>query len=278
MEFIFNILLLLCLFGYGILGEAQLSLKRICGLRDSSGEYKNLDLKIYDSEKKSLNKFLKIEFIGSNGNHHYTLDYQKKINKTFTVVLFDAHFDAKPTSDRIHCGNWVNFAYKNNPYLKKIVAIGMTKGVKFEMAPAWCNYEFIKSGRYIIFPAVKGKSYFKDNVIPEVVAGYSDRCEFDGIGRFFGNPGYYVLWNTPSYDNIRKFIEKGAGVYITIDLDVLKDVKTPYGSGRMDINAVTGIIKNIKNDYEIVGVDICGTDDISSKTDFEEILKCFRKT
>jgi len=277
MEFLLNILLIFFLFGYGIVNEAQLSVRRICGLSAAGGVCENLDLNRYNSEKNALKKSVKIEFIGTNGNHQRILDLIKKINKPFTVVMFDAHSDAKPNPGKIHCGNWVNFAFKENPYLKRIITIGITKGIRFEMAPSWCNYELIKSGKHVIFPALKVRSYFKDSKIPSTVSDLSDKCEFDYIAKFFGSPGYYVLWETPSYDGIRRYIENGDSVYITIDLDVLQGVKTPYGSGKMNISTVSEIIKNLERDYKIYGVDICGTDDISSKADFEEILKCLRK-
>jgi len=276
MEFFLNILLFIYLLGFGIISEAQLSVKRICGLKDAAREMKSYDLNIYDNEKTAIEKSLKIKFafMGTNGNHHHTLPLIKEIDKPFTVVMFDAHSDAKPNPGKIHCGNWVDFAFKENPYLKRIITIGITKGLRFEMAPSWCNYELIKSGKHVIFPALKVRSYFKDSEIPSTVLELSDKYEFDYIAKFFGSPGYYVLWKTPSYNGIRRYIEKGDGVYITVDLDLLKDVKTPYGNGITDIDSVVDIIKNLKNDYKIVGIDICGTDDISSKPAVEKILKC----
>ena len=76
---------------------------------------------------------------------------------------------------------------------------------------------------------------------------------------------------------IKSFIEPGRYVYISIDLDVFKNVRTPYGSGKIDVAEACGIISALGKDYKIAGVDICGTDDTSSKPAFEEILKCLRK-
>jgi len=277
MELSLNILLLLCLLCYGIMDQTQSSVKRICGLRDAGSECRNFDLSIYSGEKKSLEKPLKIEFTGTNGNHQHTLDMIEKINEPFTLVLFDSHFDAKPKRNKIHCGNWIDFALGKDSYMKRVVAIGVSKGIKFEMAPCWCNYDFIKTGKYVVFPALGYESYFKDSEIPAAVYASSKKCEFDYISQFLGSPGYYVRWNTPSYRGVKGFIETGSNVYISIDLDVLKGVKTPYGSGRMETGAVCDLIKNLGRDCKIVGVDICGTDDVSSKTAFEEILKCLWK-
>ncbi len=275
MGIIFNILLLLFLFGYGVVQETQMSIKAICGIRGAAEEYRALDTSGYGSNKPQHKKSPAIEFLGTNGGHQRTLEFQKKVDKPFTVLMFDAHSDAKPYSGKLHCGNWVNSAFAQNPHLNRIVTIGVSKGIRFEMAQTWCNYELLKSGKQVIFPATSVKSYFKDEKIPAAVYALSDGCEFDGLGKFFGAPGYYLKWKTPSYDAVKKFIPAGDEIYITIDLDVLKDVRTPYGSGRMGVSAVTGIIKQVENGRKIAGVDICGTDDVSVKAGLEEILKCF---
>ena len=54
--------------------------------------------------------------------------------------------------------------------------------------------------------------------------------------------------------------EKGASLYISIDLDVLseKDARTNWDQGDMTLECLTGILTRIKRNYNIIGVDICG--------------------
>lgn len=243
---------------YGILSEIQLPANII--VRSDSSARSNLK---------------NVKFLGSNSNHHHSLNLLKKIKKPFVLVLIDAHSDARPYKKEVTCGNWINFALSGNPNIQKVIAIGVSKGLQFEDASLWNNYELIKSGKLVILPAKKCRSYFKDKDFPSVFKGLYLNYEFDNIGKFLGSPGYYVTW--ADYKTSISF-SGFQSVYISVDLDVLKDVKTPYGSGMLSVTDLTEIIKNLKKNNKIIGVDICGTDDKSSEIAVEEIIQCLKSS
>ena len=218
--------------------------------------------------RHSRSNLKNITFLGSNGNHHHALKYVNKIKKPFILILFDAHSDAKPYQKEIQCGNWVNFAIKENPNIEKVILIGVSKGMQFEDATVWNNYDLMKNGKLLLLPAKKCISYFKDTDVPFALKGLYSSYEFDNIGKFFGHPGYYITWN----DYKTSLFAIRYSLYLSIDLDVLKDVKTPYGSGLLSTDDLLEVIKELKKNNKIIGVDICGTDDKSSDIAVKKII------
>lgn len=82
---------------------------------------------IYKTLKKK--KKSKVTFIG-NGNYHYvTYLLLKEIKTPFTLVLFDHHTDMmdSPAEDLVTCGSWVLRALRKDPYLKKVIIIGVDR-------------------------------------------------------------------------------------------------------------------------------------------------------
>ena len=258
MEFFRNVFLFLFLVIYGVLGEVQLPQFGFTG--NSSV--------IANATKQSYN----IRFLGSNGNHHHAIKYIKEIKKPFVLILLDAHSDASPQQQNLNCGNWVNFAVKENPDIEKVIVFGVSKGLQFEDASEWNNYELIKSGKLVILPARKCVSYFKDKEIPPAFKGLYSGYEFDNIGKFLGSPGYYITWNDYHYS----LFTIHYSLYLSIDLDVLKDVKTPYGSGMMSIDEFEQLLYTLKQNGKIVGADVCGTDDKSSEIAVQKIIRCLQ--
>lgn len=68
-----------------------------------------------------------IHFI-DGGNFHY-LSYLmvRKIREPFTLVVFDHHTDMKPSifAGLLSCGCWIKRALDDQPYLKKVILIGV---------------------------------------------------------------------------------------------------------------------------------------------------------
>lgn len=261
MQYILNILLAGFLIFYGLLTEIQIPF----------GKSDKLFVK---SEVMELAGDTFINFLGSNANHHHTLKLIRDIKEPFSIILFDAHSDACVYKEKLKCGNWVNFAAEELPNLQQIIALGISQGLQFEDTGLWNNYELIKSGRLLLFPPLKCQSYLKDDVVPEVVKQYVFDYRFDRLAGFFGKPGYYVIWNT--YKHFAETFEgRNINLYFSIDLDVMKDVKTPYGSGLLTVEELISAINLLKENNNVIGVDVCGTDDKSSEYVVGELLKCF---
>lgn len=62
-------------------------------------------------------------------------------------------------------------------------------------------------------------------------------------------------WNTEQLP-----YEKGSSIYISIDLDVLSEkyARTNWNQGDMSLTELTSTLTRIKENYSVIGVDICG--------------------
>jgi arginase family enzyme len=68
-----------------------------------------------------------IHFIDSGDYHYMTKLWTDKIDRPFTLVLVDHHTDMQPAQvpGVLTCGDWVNSVIDQNPFLRKVVILGM---------------------------------------------------------------------------------------------------------------------------------------------------------
>ncbi|MCD6423679.1 MAG: arginase family protein [Elusimicrobia bacterium] len=201
-------------------------------------------------------------YIGENSFHHYALKNLEKINVPFVLILIDAHSDLNPLTEKISCGNWVNFAFdiKN---LKRVIWLGGALGIRNEIN-RWINVKKLEN--FYIFPAKEIKSYFKADADGKIFLNPSFvlKIKSDRIGEFFGFPGFYVQWFS-----LKDAIEKKLlidlirckNIYVSIDLDVLsvdEAGKTPWGNGVMKWDDLFEILRYLHENFNVVGMDVCG--------------------
>src|SRR5699024_3640988 len=68
-----------------------------------------------------------IHYLGSGNYHYISYILQARINKPYTLILFDHHTDAlpSPSDTLISCGSWVLESLKHLPMLKKVFMVGV---------------------------------------------------------------------------------------------------------------------------------------------------------
>src|SRR5699024_9648404 len=68
-----------------------------------------------------------IHYLGSGNYHYISYILQSRINKPYTLILFDHHTDAlpSPSDTLISCGSWVLESLKHLPMLKKVFMVGV---------------------------------------------------------------------------------------------------------------------------------------------------------
>jgi len=69
-----------------------------------------------------------IHFIDSGDYHYVSKFITDKIREDFTLVLIDHHTDLQPSrfEGMLTCGSWVKDALDTNPYLKKVLLVGVS--------------------------------------------------------------------------------------------------------------------------------------------------------
>ncbi len=76
-------------------------------------------------EKKIKPSAGKITFLGKGDYHYITYLFLRKIEKPFTLIVFDNHLDNKPLFDDefISCGSWLNHALQLRNLQKAVVVM-----------------------------------------------------------------------------------------------------------------------------------------------------------
>ena len=73
-----------------------------------------------------------IHFIDSGNYHYLTKFWTDKLQKPFSLVVFDHHPDMQPPlfEGVISCGGWVKDVMDTNPYLRKVILVGVSEKLK----------------------------------------------------------------------------------------------------------------------------------------------------
>lgn len=68
-----------------------------------------------------------IHFIDSGNYHYVTKLWTDKIKMPFSLIVFDHHTDMQQASlfDTLSCGSWLKATLEENPYLKKVLLVGV---------------------------------------------------------------------------------------------------------------------------------------------------------
>ncbi|BCN29395.1 arginase family protein [Anaeromicropila herbilytica] len=130
--------------------ENEIVVMNFSGVYESEEFYKHIDTKWIDcrnirgtygySDVEAIMKLKTvitpyspegIHFIDS-GNYHYVSKlWTDKITYPFSLIVFDHHPDMQPSlfENLMSCGCWVKSALDTNPYLKKVILMGVDDGL-----------------------------------------------------------------------------------------------------------------------------------------------------
>lgn len=112
---------------------------KVLDCRDISGTrcYCDDDAKAELLKRISGFSYAGIHFIDSGNYHYLTLLWLEKIDKDFSLVLFDHHPDDQPPSfgDILSCGGWVLEAKEHLSHLKNVYTFGVGNEIPPEEIP-----------------------------------------------------------------------------------------------------------------------------------------------
>ncbi len=159
-----------------------------------------------------------------DGNHHYmTRFWIEKIKEPFDLIVFDHHTDMQPPAllPILSCGNWILESVNALDNLKNILLVGPPESSLAETES------------------------FKDRVfmISEENANNAPGEDLNSV--------------------FAEFYDRNNGlrpVYISVDEDVLSEseVKTIWDQGSMTRKTLNSWIGHIKDNFRVIGIDICG--------------------
>ena len=196
-----------------------------------------------------------ITFLGSGDFHHITSLLVDQFDEELCVIVFDFHPDWDIRPPRLGCGSWVNKVLENKNILKFIL-IGVSSGDISSFRIQTANLGSLKDDRVEIYPYSHAPTLAFFKKIPENLSVRTKN--FILFSR--------IYWNELKNVNLVEFFLHilrrlpAKRVYVSIDKDCLRNeyALTNWEEGRMSLEELLLVLKMIKDNLDIAGVDITG--------------------
>ncbi|MFZ2357521.1 MAG: hypothetical protein WAW67_06860 [Candidatus Omnitrophota bacterium] len=196
-----------------------------------------------------------ITFLGSGDFHHISEILISQFNEPISCISFDFHPDWEIVPPRFGCGSWVSEVLRRKNILKFIL-VGASSNDLDSFNIQNGNLDSLKDDRVEIYPyAHQASLTFFKKVPRNVSIGVLDGVLFERI-----------YWHELKDRNLNEFFPgilrriPQKKVYISIDKDCLKNdfSLTNWEEGMFSLDELLLMLKLIKDNMDIVGVDITG--------------------
>lgn len=197
-----------------------------------------------------------LTFLGSGDFHHISEILISRFDGPLSVIMFDFHPDWDIFPPRYGCGSWVTEALKKKANIAKFILLGVSSGdiSTFSLNSGYLGS--LRANRVEIYPYEHkpSKTFCKrvpENVSIEVKRGllsntiYWKELQSMNAEDFF----YGLLKRLPVKD-----------VYLSVDKDCLDNNAslTNWEEGKFTLEKLLSLLKLIKDNLNIVGMDITG--------------------
>lgn len=208
-----------------------------------------------------------VTFLGSGDFHHLSSILMNSVEYPFCAVIFDFHPDWDILPPHLGCGSWVNQILKNKKLLKCIL-IGVSSSDISTWSIQSANLDSLKDDMIEIYPYSHSPSSVFLKKIHENVSLKAERGLLQGKIYWNGLKGKDL---TEVFSAVLKRLP-AKQVYISIDKDCLKSdyALTNWEEGLLTLEELLTILKLIKENLDIVGMDITGD---YSRIDIREKFK-----
>lgn len=196
------------------------------------------DLAVRQIEKRIAKvDFHGIHFIDS-GNYHYVSElWMQKIHKKFILLVFDNHPDMQSPrfGNILSCGSWIKDCIKTNPNVAHVFSIGVRDDLTSE----------VKANEKEIMDT--GKITLLNRSITEQLSA-------DGL--------FTVIDHEIKEDRFERL-----PIYISVDKDVFSrdELITNWDQGNMKYADVEEVLRDCMQQYDVVGLDVCGEMDCAQE-------------
>jgi arginase family enzyme len=194
-------------------------------------------------------------FLGSGDFHHISEILISQFNQPLTVIVFDFHPDWDTSFPRFGCGSWVTEVLKKKN-ISKVFLIGVSSNDIDSFRIHSGNLASLRDNRVEIYPYehLPSKTFLKK--VPENVCLSVDR------GNFFNE----IHWQELKGMNMEEFFLRiksrisAKQAYVSIDKDCLQSdfALTNWEEGKFSLEEFLLLLKHIKENLDIVGLDIVG--------------------
>ena len=197
----------------------------------------------------------RVTFLGSGDFHHLTSLLLDEFREPISLIVFDFHPDWDILPPRFGCGSWVTEALKRKNILKCLL-IGIASD---DLSCPWiqsANLNALSRDRLEIYPYSHSPSLVFLRKIPRNVSLRVEK-------KFLHSR---IYWDELKTKNLKDFFLKIIGrlptknVYVSIDKDCLKNeyALTNWEEGKLALDELLMLLKLIKENLDIAGLDITG--------------------
>jgi len=196
-----------------------------------------------------------VTFLGSGDFHHVTGMLINRHDEGVCVIDFDFHPDWDTVFPILHCGSWVAQAMRSRNILK-LVMVGASSRDLSPFSIQTGDLASLKDDRIEIYPYSRKPTAVFFRAVPPNISLETKRH------LFFTR----IRWNELKNKNIMEFFLHvirrlpAKKVYVTIDKDCLGtgDAMTNWDQGSMPLDVLLSMLKMIKENLDIIGMDIAG--------------------
>ncbi len=196
-----------------------------------------------------------VTFLGSGDFHHLSHILIGEFQKPICLIVFDSHPDWDILPPRLGCGSWVTRALKTNRILKCILL-----GISSDDISTWSiqsgNLASLGQSRVEIYPYQHKPTLVFFKRVPENPSIKQEK------GLFFSKVYWDELKNKELSEFLLSLLKRmpSKQVYISIDKDCLKKeyALTNWEEGRLSLEELIFMLKIIKENMDIVGMDVAG--------------------
>lgn len=210
-----------------------------------------------------------ITLIGSGDFHHISEILISQFTEPLAVISFDCHPDWDTLPPRFGCGSWVTEVLKKKNILK-LILMGISSKDISAFGIQTGNLNSLKDDRLEIYPYAHSPTRVFLKHVPKNVSMAIER------GAFYNRIYWHELKNINQAVFLKEVFTRipVKNVYISIDKDCLtgKYAITNWEEGKLCLEELLLMLSAIKENLNIVGLDICGDySDISLKGPFKKI-------
>ena len=196
-----------------------------------------------------------VTFFGSGDFHHLSSLLLSQFQEPLSLIVFDFHPDWDILPPRMGCGSWVTRSLRKENILKCFLIVVSSKDISYPWIQSG-NLNLLKNNRLEIYPYAHGPTPVFLKKIPENI---SIRLEK-------GLLGSRIYWDEMRGKDLKEFFLSlikrlpARNVYVSIDKDCLRNeyALTNWEEGRLSLDELLLMLRLIKENLEIVGLDITG--------------------
>ena len=210
-----------------------------------------------------------VTFLGSGDFHNISPLLLDQFREPLSLIVFDFHPDWDILPPRFGCGSWVTQALKKKNILKCLL-IGVSSEDISSPGIQSANLRSLSNGRLEIYPYAHGPTTVFARGVPKNISLRSKQ----------GFLRARIYWEELQHKNLKDFFSSliarlpAKDVYLSIDKDCLNKISalTNWEEGRLSLDELILMLKLIKDNLNIVGLDITGD---YSKVSVSGSLKSF---